>query len=176
MSDDMRVLAESLYSDLRSNVDTTQKHAAWHEVESTIVLASERLYAARLVLDLPASDPRYADAPAVAIEVLHRATMLYGMAAGALFGEVAPKRALTALGRGGAAAKHAADPKQLAKTQALGLWLERHAGAHPRLRTVEQFATEVMHRWPVLTSSKVICGWSAQWTREVSDGKHPASR
>lgn len=64
-------------------------------------------------------------------------------------------------------------PKQAAKACAFELWNERRAGKHPKLRTVEQFATEVMRRWPVLTSSKVICGWSAQWTREAQAGTAP---
>lgn len=63
--------------------------------------------------------------------------------------------------------------KAAAKVGALELWKERNAGEHPKLRTVEQFATEVMRRWPVLTSAKVICGWSARWTKEVKDGKNP---
>ena len=67
------------------------------------------------------------------------------------------------------------DPKQMAKAGALQLWLERHEGRHPRLRTVEQYAIEVMRRWPVLTSSKVITGWSAQWSKDVRAGRTPAS-
>jgi hypothetical protein len=59
--------------------------------------------------------------------------------------------------------------KAAAKQGAKALWDERHAGKHPKLRTVEQFATEVMRRWPVLTSSKVICQWSADWTREARE-------
>lgn len=67
------------------------------------------------------------------------------------------------------------DPRQAAKVGALQLWLERHEGKHPRLRTVEQYAIEVMRRWPVLTSVKVICGWSAAWSRDVREGRTPAS-
>lgn len=66
------------------------------------------------------------------------------------------------------------DPKQAAKGGALVLWNERRAGKHPKLRTVEQFAMEVMRRWPVLKSSKVICGWSAKWTKDVREGRTPA--
>lgn len=76
--------------------------------------------------------------------------------------------------RKGGIARHAADPKQLAKAGALDLWKERQKGKQPKLRTVEQFATEVMRRWPILTSSKVICGWSAKWTRELREGRTPA--
>lgn len=65
------------------------------------------------------------------------------------------------------------DGTQAAKAAALELWKERYAGKHPKLRTVEQFATEVMRRWPVLKSSKVICGWSAKWSSEVRAGRTP---
>jgi hypothetical protein len=75
----------------------------------------------------------------------------------------------------GAMAKLANDPKQVAKAGAFELWKERHAGKHPKLRTNEQFASEVMRRWPVLTSSKVICGWSARWTKTVKQGTFPSS-
>lgn len=74
----------------------------------------------------------------------------------------------------GAKAKLANDPKYLAKVDALELWKERHAGKHPNLRTVEQFAAEVMRRCPVLNSPKVICGWSAKWTKEAKAGRIPA--
>ncbi|WP_045760782.1 hypothetical protein [Xanthomonas albilineans] len=78
--------------------------------------------------------------------------------------------------RRGAAAKLAndRDGKQAAKAAALELWKERHAGKHPTLRTVEQFAIEVMRRWPVLTSSKVICGWSTKWSKSVREGRPSA--
>lgn len=66
------------------------------------------------------------------------------------------------------------DPKQAAKAGALALWNDRRAGKHPKLRTVEQYALEVMRRWPVLTSAKVICGWSAKWTKDVREGRTPA--
>lgn len=67
-----------------------------------------------------------------------------------------------------------AKAKADAKAEALKLWIERHAGKHPKLGTVEQFATEVMRRWPILESSKVICGWSAKWTKQVRTGATPA--
>lgn len=70
-------------------------------------------------------------------------------------------------GFAGAAAKLANDPKQRAKTKAKKLWQERRAGKHPKLRTQEQFAAEVMRRWPELTSSRVICGWCTQWNKEA---------
>ncbi|MFP5374533.1 MAG: hypothetical protein ACLGHW_06500 [Gammaproteobacteria bacterium] len=70
----------------------------------------------------------------------------------------------------GAARKLENDPKQVAKARALELWKERHAGQHPKLRTVEQFATEVMRRWPVLTSPNVIRRWSAEWTKAARAG------
>lgn len=76
--------------------------------------------------------------------------------------------------RVGASVRLANDPKQAAKAGALELWKERHTGKHPRLRTVEQYATEVMRRWPVLESAKVICGWSANWTKTMKEGKTPA--
>ncbi len=75
--------------------------------------------------------------------------------------------------RAAAKAKAAANPKTRAKASALTLWIERHEGKHPNLGTVEQFATEVMRRWPVLTSAKVICGWSAKWSKQVRAGEHP---
>lgn len=74
-----------------------------------------------------------------------------------------------------AAAKLRNDPVQAAKMEAIKLWQERRAGQHPRLRTNEQFATEVMRRWPVLTSSKVICGWCTDWEKEAKTNGTPAS-
>jgi hypothetical protein len=59
------------------------------------------------------------------------------------------------------------DGKQAARNKAHQLWLERYHGKHPALRTNEQFATEVMRRWPVLLSSKVICGWCTDWARDM---------
>ena len=76
--------------------------------------------------------------------------------------------------RKGAIRKLANDPKQVAKARALELWNERRAGKHPNLRTVEQYATEVMRRCRVLESSKVICGWSAKWTKQVKAGETPS--
>ncbi len=63
------------------------------------------------------------------------------------------------------------DGKQAAKAMAKKLWLERRDGLHPRLKANEQFATEVMHRWPILTSSKVICGWCTDWNKQVKKTK-----
>lgn len=74
----------------------------------------------------------------------------------------------------GAKAKLALDPKQIAKAEAHKLWKDRHAGMHPKLRTNEQFATECMHRWPELTSSKVITGWCTKWTKETKRQTTPA--
>lgn len=74
----------------------------------------------------------------------------------------------------GGAAKKANDKKAAAKEKALALWMERHAGKHKKLRTVELFAIEVMRQWPELTSPKVICGWSAKWTKDVREGRTPA--
>lgn len=59
------------------------------------------------------------------------------------------------------------DGKQAAKTAAKELWLERRAGRHPKLATNEDFAREVMHRWPILTSAKVILGWCTRWERQA---------
>jgi len=67
------------------------------------------------------------------------------------------------------------DPKQAAKAEAKALWLERYAGKHPKLRTNEHFAAEVIRRWPILPSSKVICGWCTQWKKEAQATKNPAS-
>lgn len=69
--------------------------------------------------------------------------------------------------------KSTKDLKQIAKIQALALWKERHGGLHPKLRTNEQFATEVMRRWPILHSSKVICGWCTDWTKEAKKKPFP---
>lgn len=69
--------------------------------------------------------------------------------------------------------KKARDPKQAAKAAALELWKKRHAGERPDLRTVEQFAIEVMRRHPVLESAKTISGWSAKWTKQVRAGETP---
>lgn len=78
--------------------------------------------------------------------------------------------------RNGAVKKKANDKdgKQAAKAGALALWLERDEGKQRKLVTVEQFAIEVMRRWPVLRSSKVICGWSAGWTKDVKAGRTPS--
>jgi hypothetical protein len=66
------------------------------------------------------------------------------------------------------------DPeKQKAKAGALALWIERHDGKRPDLRTNEMFAAEVMDQWPVLESSKNICTWCTKWSKEVKDGKAP---
>ncbi len=67
----------------------------------------------------------------------------------------------------GALKRHANDKKQHAKLEARKLWDEWKHGQHPRIRTVEQFATETLRRWPVLTSANVIRRWSAQWTKET---------
>lgn len=73
--------------------------------------------------------------------------------------------------RSGGLARLVKDPtasaKQAAKQAAHKLWIERNEGLHPNLRTVEQFAIEVMRCWPILTSAKVICGWSSNWTKQV---------
>jgi hypothetical protein len=69
--------------------------------------------------------------------------------------------------------KNDVDGKQAAKQGVLLFWLERHNGKQRRLKTVEQFAIESMKRWPVLKSAKVICGWSAGWSRAIKSGKTP---
>jgi uncharacterized protein YoxC len=84
----------------------------------------------------------------------------------------AVRRAFAERAISGAKAKNENDPKQIAKQAANALWLERHKGKHAKLKTNEQFATEVMRRWPVLTSSKVICGWAAAWGKEVRTKKN----
>ncbi len=73
----------------------------------------------------------------------------------------------------GGKAKAAKSPKAAAKRDALALWIERHEGKQPGLRTVEQFAMEVMRRCPVLESSVTICRWSAKWTKQVREGGRP---
>ncbi|MFC5526140.1 hypothetical protein ACFPPA_10335 [Rhodanobacter ginsengisoli] len=75
----------------------------------------------------------------------------------------------------GATKKLASDVKQAAKAEALKLWQTRRAGQHKQLRTNEQFATETMRRWPVLTSSKVICGWCTAWEKEARTKETPAN-
>lgn len=66
------------------------------------------------------------------------------------------------------------DGKQAAKAAALQLWIERHNGKHPKLRTVEQFAMEVMRRWPVLENIGSIKRWSSEWTAQVRAGEEPS--
>ncbi len=87
----------------------------------------------------------------------------------------ARREVLAAISAAGGNAKRErdSDGKQAAKSGALELWKERNAGGHPKLRTVEQFATEVMQRWPVLTSSNVIRRWSAEWSKTVREGRDP---
>lgn len=69
----------------------------------------------------------------------------------------------------GAASRHANDPKQAAKREAHSLWQEWQSGKFPRIRTVEQFATEAMRRWPILTSANVIRRWSSEWSKEMRE-------
>jgi hypothetical protein len=83
-----------------------------------------------------------------------------------------PSNARKATAKKAALGRLANDDKQAAKGQAEKLWQERRAGKHTKLRTDEQFATEVMRRWPVLTSSAVICGWCTKWKKEA---KKPVS-
>jgi hypothetical protein len=78
---------------------------------------------------------------------------------------------ITERARRGGEARHASDPKQSAKKEAFKLWKERHAGKHPKLRTNEQFASECMRRWPVLTSAKNILGWCTEWNKQAKAGK-----
>lgn len=68
--------------------------------------------------------------------------------------------------RKGALKRHANDEKQAAKLEVRKFWDEWKAGKHRKIRTVEQFATETLRKWPVLTSANVIRKWSAQWTKE----------
>ena len=77
--------------------------------------------------------------------------------------------------RMGGIKRHLVSPQGKAKQMAFALWRERRAGKHPRLRTNEQFATEVMRRWPMLTSSKVVCGWCTDWEKEAKTSGTPAS-
>lgn len=76
--------------------------------------------------------------------------------------------------RRGMANKLAKDPIQAIKPHVLALWEERNAGKHPNLRRVQDFATEAMRRWPVLTNAKTIEGWSAKWTKQVKAGENPS--
>jgi len=87
-----------------------------------------------------------------------------------------PKKFAEERARTAGLAKLAKDPKQKAKAEVEKLWLERHCGKHKKLRTNEQFAAECLRRWPVLTSSKVICGWCTTLTASVKSKKaQPAS-
>lgn len=74
--------------------------------------------------------------------------------------------------REGAAARLAndRDGKQAAKRQAHILWKEWKSGKHKKIRTVEQFAVEVMRRYPKLQSVNVIRRWSTEWNRELKSG------
>jgi len=103
----------------------------------------------------------------------HLARLSYAVNGSLLDGGDARRYNAAKGGAGKIAKNETARAKAQAKSGALELWKERNAGKHPKLRTVEQFATEVMRRWPVLTSAKVICGWSAKWTKEVANGKNP---
>jgi hypothetical protein len=69
------------------------------------------------------------------------------------------------------AAKKRDKEKREAKEGARIFWLEWLAGKHPELLRVEQFADEVMKRWPVLTDHKNICTWSAEWTKKANARK-----
>jgi hypothetical protein len=62
-----------------------------------------------------------------------------------------------------------------AKAGARRLWRERYEGKLPNLRTVSQFADEVMRRWPILKSHKNVCAWSAEWSKEAREQLNPAN-
>jgi hypothetical protein len=51
------------------------------------------------------------------------------------------------------------------------LWQEREDGKHPKLRTEEQFALEVMRRWPLLSSISATKGRSTKWREEARKRK-----
>jgi hypothetical protein len=76
--------------------------------------------------------------------------------------------------RAGSAKKLAADPKQQAKKAAHEIWLEWQAGKRSFTSAVE-FAEFVMNEFPVLTSSKVISGWTTAWKKEKPPAPYPAS-
>ena len=137
--------------------------AAWSHVDNTMHLDPAKM--------------KRADLERAYIDTMHAAWVLarlsWAVNASLLDGGDA-RRYMAAKGGDGKIAKNpTAKQKAEAKAGALALWKERQAGRHPKLRTVEQFATEVMRRWPVLSSAKVICGWSARWTKEVKGGKNP---
>lgn len=72
--------------------------------------------------------------------------------------------------------RHENDPKQRAKIAAKNFWVEWQHGKFPKIRTVEQFAMEVMRRHPELQSSNVIRRWATAWTQELrASGCNPAS-
>ena len=87
------------------------------------------------------------------------------------------KAAFTERGRAGAEAMRRNTAPVVAKTNAKSgareLWKERYAGKHPLLKTNEQFAIKVMSLWPVLKSSKVICGWCTDWEKEAKANRTP---
>ena len=56
--------------------------------------------------------------------------------------------------------------KAAAKAEVKTLYLEWKLGKYPKLRTNEQFAMEVMRRWPVLQSLGSILNWMTGWKRE----------
>ncbi|MGH8115559.1 MAG: hypothetical protein ACREPS_10985, partial [Rhodanobacteraceae bacterium] len=79
--------------------------------------------------------------------------------------DVPPKSTTSAHKR----ARHAANaryaretPKTRAKGAAHALFLERHEGKHPKLRTNEDFATECVKRWPELKQSTLTRKWCPQ--------------
>ena len=81
-----------------------------------------------------------------------------------------PLRENARLGGLGKAARDS-DGKGAAKAEVKKLWLARHEGRHPNLRTNEQFATEAARRWPILSNLKVITGWCTEWNKEVKGKK-----
>lgn len=167
---DLRAFAEWAIGHVEGWADGAgQAREPWKA--ASLDLARNRLRDARILLALPASDVRHESAPGVAMEAVLNAAMLYGAAVGDVMNDGSRERKRVA--RMAAKAKAAADPKAAAKAGALALWIERHKGEHPRLGTVEQFATEVMHRWPVLKSSVTIRRWSAKWTKQVRAGAEP---
>lgn len=167
---DLRAFAEWAIGHVEGWADAAgQAREPWKA--ASLDLARNRLRDARILLALPASDVRHESAPGVAMEAVLNAAMLYGAAVGDVMNDGSRERKRGA--RMAAKAKAAADPKAAAKAGALALWIERHGGKRPNLRTVEQFATEVMRLWPVLTSVDTIRKWSAGWTKQAKAGQQP---
>jgi hypothetical protein len=75
--------------------------------------------------------------------------------------------ALTENARKAARAALKNNPIQRAKEEVKWFWWEYSTRKYPKMRTNEQFAIEVLRRWPELTSLRVVLTWCTEWKKEV---------